>query len=167
MSGRESAVEAELLADVTVAEEGSELSTESELPTEAEEALTPDVTDYVEPERDADSDDVDYEQLEREDIREIHELFPEARGIESITELENPERYAALRDLGLSPKEAYLATGRVKRAPDNRRHLSSAVPRGAGAPGGSMTRSELERARDLFPGLGDRELMGLYRKVSV
>lgn len=111
--------------------------------------------------------EIDYAQLVHEDLMTLGGEFPEMRGADSITELRNPLRYAALRDLGLSPREAYLATGGRKIAHDTRGHLSSAVPRGAGAPRGTMSRSELERARELFPGLGDRELMGLYRKVSV
>lgn len=108
--------------------------------------------------------EIDYAALEREDLGVLARLFPETRGLNSIAELPRAERYAELRDLGLSAKEAYLATREVRRT-DSRSHLSSAVPKSAGAPSGGMTRSELERARELFPGLGDRELQGLYKKV--
>lgn len=37
-----------------------------------------------------------------EDIEELRRDFPELRDIESVTELSNPIRYAALRDIGLS-----------------------------------------------------------------
>lgn len=113
------------------------------------------------------ADAPDYALIVESDLNELRKRFPELREIKYITELENPLRYATLRDLGLTPGEAYLATTEKRRAADNRRHLSSAVPGGATGPMGSMSRIELERARDLFPGLGDAELHSLYKKVSV
>ena len=115
---------------------------------------------------DTSQDEIDYEALVEEDLRSLREEFPEMRDAESIISLKNPLRYAALRDLGLTPREAYLATEGRRRAADSRSHLSSAIPRATAAPGCGMSRSELERARELFPGLGDKELMGLYKKVS-
>lgn len=109
---------------------------------------------------------VDYAEIVERDLIELKAHFPELGNISDITEIENPMRYAALRDLGLSATEAYLATnGRRRR--DNRSHLSTAVPRGAGSPKGGMSREELSRARDIFSGLSDTEIQALYRKVSV
>lgn len=109
----------------------------------------------------------DYAELARIDLERLHALFPETASCSNISELDGAIRYAELRDLGLTPEEAYLATrGRPKRQ-DNRSHLSSAVPRSAGSPAGAMTRSELEGAREIFPGLGDREIARLYRRVSI
>ena len=119
-----------------------------------------------EPNADSSPQDIDYEALIEEDLKELRATFPELRGLGSITELKKPMRYAALRDLGLSPKEAYLATTEPH-SRDNRSHLDSAVPRAAGGGRSSMTRGELERARDLFPGLKDSELIGLYKKVNL
>ena len=109
---------------------------------------------------------IDYERVIREDLLELRSAFSELGDITSITELPNPMRYAALRDLGLTAREAYLATSEA-RAKDNRSHLSSAVPGGVEAPRSNMTRSELESARELFPGLRDGELIGLYKKVNL
>ena len=109
---------------------------------------------------------VDYRRVMREDISELRASFSELDGITSITELPNPMRYAALRDLGLTATEAYLATS-GRKTKDNRSHLSSAVPGTIGAPRCNMTRSELEGARELFPGLRDGELIGLYKKVNL
>jgi hypothetical protein len=108
---------------------------------------------------------IDYKKVMREDLEELKGGFRELEGISSITELPNPLRYAALRDLGLTATEAYLATS-GRRTKDNRSHLSSAVPASAGAPRSNMTRSELEGARELFPDLKDGELIGLYKKVN-
>ena len=109
---------------------------------------------------------VDYGEIERQDLEELRSLFPHLKSIESITELQNPLRYAALRDLGLTPREAYMATNEPIHRYDNRSHLRSSVPKGAAAPTGILTSSELEAARELFSGLSDREIQKLYKKVS-
>lgn len=108
-----------------------------------------------------------YEELAKEDILALREEFPELDGIEDITELHDPLRYAALRDLGFSPREAYIATSKRERGYDNRAHLKSAVPRFAGLPRGAMPESELARARMIFDGLSDSEIRKLYKKVTV
>lgn len=111
------------------------------------------------------ADAVDYDEIIRSDILELRSRFPELSGIEDITDLDNPIRYAELRDLGLSPREAYLATGERRQKPDTRRHLSSAVPKRAAMPAG-LSQSELSEARELFSGLSDAELNRLARRVN-
>jgi hypothetical protein len=106
-----------------------------------------------------------YEEIIAEDIKLLKAEFPELYAIEDITELENPLRYAALRDLGLSAQEAYLATTRRKRQ-DTRSHLQSAYGRRASAPTNMMSQQELSRARDLFGDLSDAEIQRLYKKVT-
>lgn len=107
----------------------------------------------------------DYEAIIKEDIATLKAEFPELGGIEDITDLHNPLRYAALRDLGLSPAEAYLATAkRVKT--DTRAHLKSAHGRSAAPAGSAMSYAELATARELFPGKNDRELARLYKRVT-
>ena len=108
---------------------------------------------------------IDYAALADEDLKCLRDEFYELSDIESITELDDPLRYGALRDLGLTPREAYLAT-RKARAHDNRRHLSSSVPRSSRAPLGTMSESELMAARELFDGLSDLEIRRLYKKVT-
>ena len=108
---------------------------------------------------------IDYRALAESDFAQLQELFPELRAKKSIAELSNPLRYAALRDLGLSPKEAYLATEEPHRRYDNRSHLKSAVPGSAGASEIYLSGGELEAARELFSGLSDREIQKLYKKV--
>ena len=114
----------------------------------------------------ADEQEVDYAALAEEDMRYLITLFPHLAGKKSTAELDNPLRYAALRDLGLSPTEAYLATNFKPRPYDNRSHLRSAVPMRASAPSELLGRGELEAARELFAGLSDREIQRLYKKVS-
>ena len=98
----------------------TELS-EKEAPPMAEQ---PEATEA--PEENTEAASVDYAELVREDVRALRSEFSELAGLADITELENPLRYAALRDLGLSPAEAYLATARKERARDNRSHLYGA-----------------------------------------
>ena len=112
-----------------------------------------------------DREDVGYERLMADDLQALKGEFPELSSIDSITELENPLRYAALRDLGLSPAEAYLATAkRAKR--DNRSHLTTAYGKSATPPGGIMSQRELREAREVLGDLSDLEIRSLYKRVK-
>ena len=72
----------------------------------------------------------DYAALIERDLEVLRNAIPGLEGIRDISELENPVRYGALRDLGLSPEEAFRATTTSERRPrpDNRAHLSSCPP---------------------------------------
>ena len=107
----------------------------------------------------------DYGAIERADVEELKKEFPELSGISRITELENPLRYGALRDLGLSPSEAYLATHGRKRISDNRYHLFASPAISASAHG-AISEKEMEAARDIFPDISDKEIRKLYKKVT-
>lgn len=107
----------------------------------------------------------DYEALIAEDIAILKSEFPELKGVSEITDLNNPLRYAALRDLGLSPIEAYLATAR-RSLQDTRAHLKSARGRSVAAPTSMMSQGEMAAARDLFPGMSDSQIQQLYKRVT-
>ena len=111
------------------------------------------------------SEQIDYEALIASDVSVLRSEFPELRELRDITELNNPLRYAALRDLGLTPEEAYLATAR-RPAQDTRGHLRSAHGRSAAASMNMMSQHELATARDLFPDLSDSEIQRLYKRVN-
>ena len=135
--------------DVLLPDEQS-IDENAQAPKEAEEAL------------------VDYEELAEADLAQLRAQFPQLSRISHLSELDNPRRYAQLREAGLSPKEALLATddSRLRqRRYDNRAHLHSAVPKGA-CGGAAMTASELSAARNLFEGLSDAELASLYRRAT-
>ncbi len=138
----------------------------SELTETVEESPIPEENTENSTEANEESNDDYYRNLIESDLNELRRLFPEARGINDITELENPLRYARLRDLGLSCQEAYLATSPKRRRVDTRAHLSSVVSHMASAPNGRMSRAELERARELFDGMSDSEIQNLYKKVT-
>lgn len=145
---------AEDISDVTEptpeTEEVPEIAEENEIPTDEE-----------------DESATDYEELVMRDLEELKAEFPELSELTHVAELENPMRYAALRDLGLSAAEAYLASTRKRTVRDSRAHLSSATPRGAAIPAHSyMSPKELAKARELFSDMSDAEIQRLYRKVT-
>lgn len=113
---------------------------------------------------------IDYEALAREDLEVLRGEFSDLEGISSLAELDNPVRYGELRDLGLSPREAYLATAMPKREKarpyDNRSHLRSSVPKSHGGRVDTMSVGELREARELFEGMSDAEIVRLYKKVN-
>ncbi len=108
--------------------------------------------------------EIDYDELVREDLSELRESFPELRGLKDITDLDNPVRYGALRDLGLSAQEAYLAT-RATKARDNRSHLRATRTVSVGA-SYTMSEAEMSAARELFPGVSDSQIRQLYKRVT-
>lgn len=108
----------------------------------------------------------DYSKIMEEDLRALKAEFSELASMKDICELKNPIRYGALRDLGLTAKEAYLASGGRRATSDNRAHLHSSVPKGATSPLGEIPRKEFEMAREIFSDLSDGEIQKLYRKVK-
>ena len=110
--------------------------------------------------------EVDFEKIANADLAALKHEFSELSELESIGELENAARYGALRDLGLTPREAYLATAPRRPRTDNRAHLTSAVPAKAGSPDVGISARELSNARELFSGLSDSEIRSLYKRVT-
>lgn len=140
---------------------------------EVEEALPEDASDTDSPEETlglAEENDApeatNYEQVAKDDMIALLSEFPELRGKTSITELDNPLRYAALRDMGLSAREAYLATSRVARRYDNRSHIVSAVPHAVRSAECDMNMTDLKSAREIFSDLSDSQIQKLYKKVT-
>ena len=108
--------------------------------------------------------DVDYAKVIMEDIQLLKEEFSELCELEDITELPDPLRYAALRDLGLTAAEAYLATAKRQKK-DNRSHLISTRTVSVSHQN-SMSESELAAAREIFSGVSDSEIRKLYKRVT-
>ena len=110
--------------------------------------------------------EVDYAAVLGADIEELKTSFAELGTMQSIDELADPIRFGALRDLGLTAKEAYLASGGKKRTYDNRTHLFASVPASARSAVAGISRQELDIAKSLFDGMSDSEIQKLYRKVT-
>ena len=113
--------------------------------------------------------DSDFSDLAAKDLAVLRQAFPELSDMESAAELPEAERYGELREAGLTPIEAFCASHHkilTARRTDNRAHLSASIGRAAGIGGGRIGAAALSEARDLFPSLSDREIEGLYRRVT-
>ena len=143
-------------AEDAKSEEPSEVVTENEVEDTDVGAAIPEASE---------NDEIDYEALIASDVATLKAEFSELAGIKDITDLNNPLRYAALRDLGLSPAEAYMATAK-RSTRDTRSHLVSARGKSMTADAGMMSQYELATARELFPGRSDSELQRLYKRVT-
>lgn len=142
---------------------------ESEVPSNMDEIIENEIIEAPDELPDSDDGEDTRSEIESEvdsDVEELKALFPELAELDSITKLKNPTRYAALRDMGLSVSEAYLATTPREARPDNRAHLTSSVPRGAKSPAGPMTKQQLNQARAIFGDMSDTEIYNLYKKVT-
>ena len=129
----------------------------------AADAPIEDAAEETENEEDA----VDYAALAAEDLADLKAQFPALKSLPSLAALSDPVRYAELREMGLSPKEAYLAIGgTARRRSDNRAHLLSAVPRASALANGLPSNAEMAEARRLFSNLSDAQIHRLYKKVT-
>ncbi len=133
------------------------------LPEEGEEGTADEATENATPSM----TDEDYQKLEREDLEALKAQFPALSGLSSLCFLSDPVRYAELRDLGLSPAEAYLATGgALRKRSDNRAHLQSAVPRRGAVVTSALSSEQMAEARRLFSDLSDAQIHRLFKKVT-
>ena len=107
-----------------------------------------------------------YSQLAKADLTALRTSFRELRSLGDISELENPVKFARLRDEGLSAVEAYLECRKIKKTYDNRSHLHSSLPLSRTRDEGSMSKDELIAARELFPDISDAEIQKLYKSVT-
>lgn len=158
-------MDTELIIDEGITEADESVATESE-PTAEVSTVTREATEEPLTEPIPEEEATDYSRIVEEDILALKSEFAELASMKDIYELKNPIRYGALRDLGLTPKEAYLASGGRRTVSDNRAHLHSSVPRSATSPLGEIPRKEFEMARELFSDLSDGEIQKLYRKVK-
>ena len=120
----------------------------------------------TDPQHENESADTDYEEILTSDMEELRESFSELGADFSVTDLKNPIRYGALRDMGLTPREAYLATGGRARTQDNRAHLTVSAPTSLAKRSLGSPRAELKIAREIFSDMSEAELQKLYKKVS-
>ena len=102
--------------------------------------------------------------LDQTDIKNAIET--ECAALSEIGLISNRDRYIALRQMGLTSREAYILTGKNTASEISKAHLVSNVPSGASSPRGGMTGAEMEAARSLFEGLSDSEIQKLYKKVT-
>ena len=101
-----------------------------------------------------------------DDLKELAIEFPRLGG-EGAEALFDTARYKELRELGLSSKEAFLATSkRTAERKDTLSHLGGSVPKRARPLDTGMTQAEMRSAREIFTGMSDEEIRALYRRVK-
>ena len=123
-------------------------------------------TEAPEAEEQIPAEEADYETVARADLDALKAQFPALSALTSLAELPDPARYGELRELGLSPREAYLATRPRRTLQQSRAHLTSASPASRRAPAPAIPQRELRLARELFDGLSDTEIEALYKRVT-
>ncbi len=111
-------------------------------------------------------EEVDYEALAARDLEELQALSSDFANVEHLSELPFARRFAELRELGLSVKEALYATLPTLPHASTKAHLTSSVPRTKGRSEGALSTEEMRAAKDLFYGLSEKEINSLYRRVS-
>jgi hypothetical protein len=108
----------------------------------------------------------DYAALAESDLKEIKALCHDFDELTHLCELPFARRFAELRDLGLSVREALAAAAPRFEERSTKAHLRTAVPRGTFSPEGSLSHEEMRAAKDLFHGLSEKEINALYRRVA-
>lgn len=120
---------------------------------------------------------VEFEKKMKADLAEVQREFPETKSLKSITEIENFAKFGRLRDIGLSPKEAYAAANadsvrnsvaaatKQQSLNETKAHLKSAVPKGSKDEAIVMPKKVLSEWRDLFPNKSDKEIVKLYKET--
>ncbi len=141
--------------------------TAESIPAAAPEDAAPPAEEVSTPAPEVAAEDTpDYAALASADLSALKEEFAHLTSLRSLAELPDPGRYGELRELGLTPKEAYLAIGgTVRRASDNRAHLTSAVPRTSALGADLPTAEQMAEARRIFTDLSDEQIYRLYKKV--
>jgi hypothetical protein len=135
-------------------EEESLLREEEDPSTEEEEAISAQPTEE------------DYARLAEEDLAEIKRLDPTYLALSHLSQLPFARRFAALRDMGLSVREALAASNPRFPKENGKAHLLPSASKGASSPLGTLSGEEMRHAKALFSDLTDAEIQKLYRRVK-
>lgn len=122
-----------------------------------------------------------FEKQAAEDLKAIHDAYPETRKYKSLGELPNVSKFAHLMDdkvLNMTAVQAFETANPEIRAAKSakaqhaarivgtKEHLKSVVPKAARDTGVNMTGSQMKEYRDMFPDLSDKEIRALYKKAT-
>ncbi len=143
-----------------------ENGTEEQLPLTKEEEPSHPEDELSLPDEEVPIEAIDYAALAISDLAEIKTLCKEFASVERLSELPFAHRFAELRDLGLSVREALAAAMPLKEAASGKAHLRSAVPRPSYTPEDSLSHEDMRAAKELFYGLSEKEINALYRRVK-
>ena len=112
------------------------------------------------------------------DLAEVHAAYPSTRGYTSVKQLPNFSEFARLRDLGVSPKQAYIAanpdavtaaaaeSARQRSMNDGKGHLKPAVRKSSKDNSLALSKKDMAMYRDAFPDLSDKEILALYKQAN-
>lgn len=112
------------------------------------------------------------------DLAEVHSAYPSTRGYTSVKQLPNFSEFARLRDLGVSPKQAYIAanpdavtaaaaeSARQRSMNDGKGHLKPAVRKSSKDNSLVLSKKDMAMYRDTFPELSDKEILALYKQAN-
>lgn len=112
------------------------------------------------------------------DLAEVHAAYPSTRGYTSVKQLPNFSEFARLRDLGVSPKQAYIAanpdavtaaaaeSARQRSMNDGKGHLKPAVRKSSKDNSLVLSKKDMAMYRDAFPNLSDKEILALYKQAN-
>ena len=112
------------------------------------------------------------------DLAEVHAAYPSTRGYTSVKQLPNFSEFARLRDLGVSPKQAYIAanpdavtaaaaeSARQRSMNDGKGHLKPAVRKSSKDNSLVLSKTDMAMYRDAFPDLSDKEILALYKQAN-
>ena len=116
-----------------------------------------------------------FEQKKAADLLAVQTAIPAAKKYASVDEFPHADKFKAYVDKGLTPEEAFRAThpedviagvATAVKARDSKDHLRSNVPKGAKDTSYTISRSEIERYREMFPGLSDKQIVLLHRRAT-
>lgn len=119
-----------------------------------------------------------FEQKMAADLAEVHAAYPSTRGYTSVKQLPNFSEFARLRDLGVSPKQAYIAanpdavtaaaaaSARQRSMNDGKGHLKPAVRKSSKDNSLVLSKKDMAMYRDTFPDLSDKEILALYKQAN-
>ena len=112
------------------------------------------------------------------DLAEVHAAYPSTRGYTSVKQLPNFSEFARLRDLGVSPKQAYIAANpdavtaaaaeaaRQRSMNDGKWHLKPAVRKSSKDNSLVLSKKDMAMYRNTFPELSDKEILALYKQAN-
>lgn len=143
-------------SDLTDLENHLDVQNENDL---ADLENSPDVQD----ESDLAKHENSFDGQEENDLAQLRNSLPELKDLAAVSNLKYPEEYARFRALGLTPREAYLATGE-RREPIEARRITS--PMSVKRTRDAIPEYYLKMAREIFGGLSDREIQSLYSRVN-
>jgi hypothetical protein len=157
--------------------EGAEDGTDAESGAEGNEADTDDGgEDGGQPAGEEQKDAPDANALKADgDVADINKAFP-GLGIKTLAGLKNLRRYGELREMGISPVEAFCATNAemLQKSAEQigagkatgKAHLQSVAKKTGARAASQMTNAERRAAREMFDEMSDADLEKLYARAT-